>query len=96
MRTTNSLNLTDYLSIGEENAITAKDLAKYLRWTERDVTIAINALRKQGEFICSGASGYWLPVDDEDIAQFLRQMQGRIEDMERAMKPAQEYLNNKR
>lgn len=96
MKKPNALNLTDYLSIGEGNAITAKDLAKYLGWKERDVTIAINALRKQGKFICSGATGYWLPADDTDIEQFLRQMRGRIKDMERAMKPAQEYLNNKR
>ncbi len=39
--------LTDYLSVGEENAITARVLARLLGGSERDITIIINALRKQ-------------------------------------------------
>ena len=100
MRRNKPLKLTDYLSVGEENAITAKQLAKYLGWNERDVTITVNALRKQGTLICSNTqsgfwqSGFWLPADDRDVAEFIRQMKGRIKDMQRAMKPAIEYLKN--
>ena len=94
MRRNKPLKLTDYLSVGEENAITAKQLAKYLGWNERDVTITVNALRKQGTLICSNTqSGFWLPADDRDIEQFVRGMQSRITDMQKAMKPAIEYLN---
>ena len=94
MKQNKPIILTDYLSVGEENAITAKDLAKYLGWTERDITITVNALRKQGTLICSNTqSGFWLPADDRDIEQFVRGMQGRIKDMQKAMKPAIEYLN---
>jgi biotin operon repressor len=89
------LILTDYLSVGEENAITCKQLSKYLGLSERDITIQINALRKKGELICSNTqSGFWLPADDRDIEQFVRGMQGRIKDMQKAMKPAIEYLKN--
>ena len=35
-----------------------------------------------------------LPADDEDIKSFVRQMNGRIKDMQKAMKPAVEYLKN--
>ncbi len=94
MRKNKPLKLTDFLSVGEENAITAKTLSKYLGLSERDITIHINALRKKGEFICSGANGFWLPADDRDIEQFVRGMQGRIKDMQKAMKPAIEYLKN--
>ena len=93
MKKNKPLILTDYLSVGKQNAITAKDLARLLGWNERDVTITINALRKQGELICSSTqSGFWLPADDRDIEQFVRGMQGRIKDMQKAMKPAIEYL----
>ena len=93
MKQNKPLILTDYLSVGEQNAITAKDLARLLGWNERDVTITVNALRKQGELICSSTqSGFWLPADDEDIKGFVRQMRSRIVDMEKAMKPAIEYL----
>lgn len=95
MKRNKPLILTDYLSVGEENAITCKQLSKYLGLSERDITIQINALRKKGELICSNTqSGFWLPADDRDIEQFVRQMQGRIKDMQRAMKPAIEYLKN--
>ena len=94
MKQNKPLILTDYLSVGEENAITCKQLSKYLGLSERDITIQINALRKKGELICSNTqSGFWLPADDRDIEQFVRGMQGRIKDMQRAMKPAIEYLN---
>ena len=96
MKQNKPLILTDYLSVGEENAITCKQLSKYLGLSERDITIQINALRKKGELICSNTqSGFWLPADDRDIEQFVRQMQGRIKDMQRAMKPAIEYLKSK-
>lgn len=95
MKQNKPLILTDYLSVGEENALTAKTLSKYLGLSERDITIQINALRKKGELICSNTqSGFWLPADDRDIEQFVRGMQGRIKDMQRAMKPAIEYLKN--
>ena len=95
MKKNKPLILTDYLSVGEENAITCKQLSKYLGLSERDITIQINALRKKGELICSNTqSGFWLPADDRDIEQFVRGMQGRIKDMQKAMKPAIEYLKN--
>ena len=96
MKRNKPLILTDYLSVGEENAITCKQLSKYLGLSERDITIQINALRKKGELICSNTqSGFWLPADDRDIEQFVRGMQGRIKDMQRATKPAIEYLKSK-
>ena len=95
MKRNKPLILTDYLSVGEENAITCKQLSKYLGLSERDITMQINALRKKGELICSNTqSGFWLPADDRDIEQFVRGMQGRIKDMQKAMKPAIEYLKN--
>ena len=88
------LCITDYLSVGEQNAIKAKSLAKILGWNERDVTVAVNALRKNGEFICSCSNGFYLPADDTDIENFVRTMQGRIQDMQMAMNPAIVYLEN--
>ena len=62
--------------------------------TEPPVLYSI-IIRKQGELICSNTqSGFWLPADDRDVAEFIRQMKGRIKDMQRATKPAVEYLKN--
>ncbi len=86
------IRLIDCLATGAENAVTGKTLAKILGCNERDVTIAVNALRKQGEFICSGSGGFYLPSDDEDIKYFVKNMKGRITDMQKALKPAEDYL----
>ena len=95
MKKNKPLILTDYLSVGEDNAITATDLARLLGVHKRDVTIMVNALRKKGEFICSNTqNGFWLPADDRDIERFVRGMQGRIKDMQKSMKPAVDYLKN--
>ena len=55
------------LSVGAENAVTGKQLAKMLNCHERDITMSINALRKNGVLICSNGSGFFLPKGDEDI-----------------------------
>ncbi len=84
--------LIDCLATGRDNAVKCNTLSKILGCSERDITISINALRKQGIFICSCSDGYYLPLDDEDIKGFVRQMHGRITDMQRAVKPAEDYL----
>lgn len=84
--------LTDILPVGAENAITSKDLAKIYGCHERDITKSINALRKNGVLICSNGSGFFLPKNDDDIKNFIRQMRCRIADMKKALKPAEDYL----
>ena len=84
--------IIDCLSVGAENAVTGKELANMLNCHERDITMSINALRKSGVLICSNGSGFFLPKGDEDIKNFIRQMRSRITDMEKALKPAEDYL----
>ncbi|MBQ5756220.1 MAG: hypothetical protein IIV88_03065, partial [Erysipelotrichaceae bacterium] len=40
-------------------------------------------------------NGFWLPADDRDIVRFVSMMNNRITDMQKAMKPAVEYLKQK-
>ena len=89
------LSLTDFLSVGVDDAITTKQLARLLGLNERDITSMIHALRKKGVLICSDTiHGFWLPADDDDIKHFVCQMNGRITEMQKATKPAVDYLNN--
>ena len=59
--------IIECLSEGAENAVTGKELAKMLNCHERDITMSINALRKNGVLICSNGSGFFMPKGDEDI-----------------------------
>lgn len=91
----NGFNLLDYLCVGKPNAIKNKELATLLSTNERCITIAVNALRKRGEIICSDANGFYLPADDEDIKDFVKMMHSRMLDMQLATKPAEEYLQKR-
>lgn len=91
----NVFNLLDCLSAGKANSIKTKELATLLNTNERCITIAVNALRKRGEIICSDANGFYLPADDEDIKDFVKMMRSRMLDMQLATKPAEEYLQTR-
>lgn len=84
------LNLSECIPQGEDNAITAAELAKLFECTERDITREINRLRKDGKIICSCGSGFFLPDDDCDIQKFVRQMHSRRLFNERSGKQCRE------
>lgn len=84
--------LIDCIPTGKENAVKCSNLAKIFNCHEREITKAINALRNDGIFICSGSEGFYKPRDDEDIKSFVRQMQKRVTEIQKAVKPAEEYL----
>lgn len=84
--------LIDYIPTGEENAVKCSELAKIFECNERDITSSINALRNDGIIICSSTEGYFKPSDNEDIKSFVRQMKHRVIEIQKAVKPAEEYL----
>lgn len=92
-------NITDYLLIGEENAIVAKELTKLLGvYSIREVTELIHQARIQGEVICSaigGHKGYFLQRNELDIKSFCNQMKSRIKKIEHATASAEQYLRNR-
>lgn len=86
------LLLIDSIPTGKENAVKCAELAKIFNCGERDITSSINALRNDGVIVCSCSDGYYRPRDDEDIKSFVRQMQSRAREIQKAVKPAEEYL----
>ena len=81
-----------YLSKGEENAVTTKELAQYLNWHNREVTQHISDLRCNGALICSSGKGYFLPASVEEVEKFYKQMSSRQKKIGKAKKPAEEYI----
>ena len=90
-------NLLEFLSEGEENAKTARELMPVLGYGDvRDVAADIARLRKQGAIICSvtgsDAKGYFLPANRDDVVRFVRRTESRIRETERMLQPAMDYL----
>lgn len=84
--------LINFLSVGAENAITAKELSNLLNTNVRNITLEINSLRKRGIIICSKANGYFFPADEVDVVEFCRRTNSRIRDIKSIIKPAEKFL----
>lgn len=85
----------DYLAIGKETAITAREIAALMDVGIRDVTKEINTFRKRGTLICGNAFGYFYPSTAEDIKEFCQRTNSRIEDMQSIVRPAERYLEDR-
>lgn len=87
-------NLFGFLSDGEENAITTRELCKLLGWNSREVTLCVHALRRSGKVICSSDKGYFLPSCLHDVVRFYRNMTSRQKEIEKAKQSAKTYIQD--
>ena len=86
--------LIDFIPEGEENAISANELAKLLQCHRRDITLAINGLRCSGEVICSNHRGYYRPTCVQDVMRTYRHMTSRQNEIEKAKQSAKTYIQD--
>lgn len=69
-----------YLLKGEENAISAVELAKVLGLTDlRTLRKQIEKARRSGTVICSSEKGYYLPADMFELRSYVARMTARAE-----------------
>lgn len=65
------------LGHGSDAARSIGDIAEELRWTRRQVELAVQSLRMQGFPVASGRDGVWIG-DAQDMEQTYRYLRGRI------------------
>lgn len=86
-------NILDFIPSGEENAVSARDLAVLLHCHCRDITLSINYLRRKGAVICSCQRGYFKPVESAEVSRFVRTMHSRLKQIKIATLSAEKYLS---
>ncbi len=87
----------DALSVGRENAVPLKQLAKQLGFRSvRDLQKQVEAERKAGAVILSDSqgAGYYLSDDPEELAKFTQRMERRAKNTLNAVRSAQLALDN--
>lgn len=93
------LTIMELLQEGEENAITAKEIARYYHCNRRNITRTIHNLRAKGEVILSNnigkTCGYYLPADRAEVERFTRTMHSRLKNIKAATISAEKYLEVK-
>lgn len=70
----------EILSQGAENARTGKELCHILGITARDLTIAIERERRQGQPICANTGsnpGYFLAANQEEMQRYCNSLMHR-------------------
>lgn len=91
------LTIMELLQEGEENAINAKELAKYYNCDTRSITQEIHNLRRSGKVILSNnvgrTCGYYLPADRAEVERFAKTMHSRLKQIKIATLSAEKYLS---
>ena len=80
------------LHTGEENAVTARDLAAITGLSVRDITLQIARERQAGAVILSSGKGYFLPSSEDEILHFIRTMDSRAKQIFLAARSAKAML----
>ena len=70
-------SISDLLKHGKKNGISAARLADMLGTTTRRVGHIIEAARREGELICSGSAGYYLPASRKELEETYKNMRAR-------------------
>ena len=69
------------LSVGEDNALSARELAGVMGWNVRDVTRAIQRARVAGAPICASSSGYYLGGNADELRRYVRALDRRLREI---------------
>lgn len=83
-----TVKLKEFLSIGhvgEKNAVSSRELEKYMGCCSREIRDAVSILRTEGVPICSSSKGYWFAVDDAEIRQTMARLRSWIKSMNVAL-----------
>ena len=72
----------ELLDTGEQNARTAKELAKLLHCDRRSISLMVEAERREGNPICATSDtknpGYYIPADRETMQGYCNSLMHRM------------------
>lgn len=79
--------ISDFLSVGRENALSLQALAFKAQLSERAVQKEILESRIKGELIVSGDEGYFLPSCPDELREYVIRKKAAIKTSVTALKP---------
>lgn len=81
------MGLSEFLGVGESQAISLEQLALATGLPERSVKAEVLRARINGELILSSDSGYFLPADDSDIRRYVASRRSYLRTAGAALQP---------
>lgn len=87
--------IRDFLSVGQDQAVSLQDLAAAVNIPERAVQKEILNARLSGELILSSDRGYFLPADPDEIRQYVIKRKAYIKTAGAALRPFLKALSGR-
>lgn len=91
------MQVSKYLGVGKENAITGEVLSQLLGRSARDVSQQVERERKVGIPVCASCNalhpGYYLPSGPEELAGYLASLDRRLLEMRKTRLALQATLD---
>lgn len=87
--------ISDFLSIGQDQAISLSDLSAAINISERAVKMEILNARLKGELILSSDRGYFLPADEDEIREYVIKRKAFIKTAGKALRPFVKALSGR-
>lgn len=78
---TGQLKISDFLGKGRKNALTMRELRKFIDADSRTIRLQIETERRSGIPILSGHDGYWLAASPTEVKMFVRSMNLRAREI---------------
>ena len=75
----NLKEISKLIPTGADDGLPMHDLSNIAGLTERDIRKCIETLRRNGEVICSGVTGYYRPADVFELREYVNRMTARAE-----------------
>ena len=76
--TNTAKTLLDVIPFGKENKITSSEISRRTGLGGAEIRKYVNALRADGEAICSDTKGYWIATEESDIDITISSLNSRI------------------
>ena len=87
--------ISDFLSSGQDQAVSLQDLAAAVNLSDRAVKKEILNARLKGELILSSDRGYFLPADPDEIRQYVIKRKAYIKTAGAALRPFLKALSGR-
>lgn len=84
--------ISDFIPTGKDNAISCRALAARAGLSERDVQEAVLHARADGNPICSGSRGYFMPRDAAEALSYLCAQVNRIRSGTLALRSVRDFV----
>ena len=88
--------LLSLIPIGEENAISMKSLARLTDSSLQEIRQWVENARLDGMIIASSQSGYYVPVDEEELVEYYVRTKRRLNTTRQTLVPVIKRLEDLR